>query len=102
MPKLTGKDTSTPLWKDIVKTLIGASPIAPSPANTYVNGDTPLGKPQKDKGLALGELMLKALQVNWNEMRHKFGFDQSPYITDSECTGFSTAADIYFRIRGEA
>lgn len=100
MAKMTDKDKSTPLWKDIVKTLIGASPIVPSPAASYVDGDTSLGKSQKDKGLALNDSMLKALQVNWNEMRHIFGYSQSPYITDDESTKFSVAADIYFRIRG--
>jgi hypothetical protein len=99
MPALTDKDTSSPLWKDIVKTLIGASPIVPSPPSKYVDGDTTLGKPEKDKGLAIGDGMLKALQVNWNEMRHKFVCPSS-FITDNECSNFETAGDVYFRIKG--
>ncbi len=98
MPTFTDADKKSPLWKDVVKTLIGASPIVPSPAESYVTSDTPLGDTQRNKGLSLSDDMQVALQVNWNEMRHVFGFGSSPFITNRECANFSTAGDIYFRI----
>lgn len=99
MPNFTDQDKSSDLWKDIVKTLVGASPIVPSPVPSYVSEDTSLGDPQNKDGLAIGEGMLKALQVNWNEMRHKFTCHSS-YISEVECLKFETAGEIYFRIKG--
>lgn len=99
MAIFTDEDSASPLWKKIVETLIAASPITPTPASSYVCATTPLGKPQKDQGLALSDGMQSALQVDWNEIRQEFGCS-SAYITDKDCSNFSIASDIYFRIKG--